>query len=594
MKRKTTTRMLLIGAVLLGGFILLFERNTENSDQRMRRARTVFAVYPDSIEWILMERDGVQIRCEKRAGLWRMTQPSDAPVDSGIVEKMIAGMAGIERGELITAETLEERNLTPSDYAFDTPRARITFKNNRGVSTWVIGRDAPVGKTLYVMSGQGGDIISAPQTLLDLIPQDPSWIRDRALFSEEISAVRGIDLRRPEGFVQLRQNESNEWMMQQPHSGRADKQAVYALIGKIFSGRILDFVSDIKTDLTAYGLEKPAYELTVFTQDERTQTLMIGSPVPEKPDRLYAKRVESDSVFTVPAEWTQELGMDDNLLRNRQIITLPPERITAVQIIRKGSPAEIVRTNTQWQVVRPARWDADPKQVNQLLGSLIRAAVVEFIDEPTASQKQQIADAQWIISLTANEKTDTLKISDPGTNDLRIVQYNDESSFRTTPAEILSEPLADPLFYRDRTVLGVNPAQIENISVKTGLKEQSVRKTESGTFAADLPGQQLNTKTLTDLMQTLNQLRAERYVDYNPDSLQPYGLETPQATVMITLSDTNSIGHIVLLGDKSEDGRFAMIQGQNIVFVVSDEASKTLTSELTASIEKETEELNQP
>lgn len=591
MKRKTTTRMLLIGTVLLGGFILLFERNTENSDQRMRRARTVFAVYPGSIEWILMERDGVQIRCEKRAGLWRMTQPSDAPVDSGIVEKMIAGMAAIERGELITAETLEERNLTPSDYGFDAPRARISFRNNRGTSTWLIGRDAPVGKTLYVMSGQGGDIIAAPQTILDLVPQDPAWIRDRALFSEETSAVRGVDLRRPEGFLQLRQTESNEWMMQQPHSGRADKQAVYALIGKIFSGRILEFVSDIKTDLTAYGLEKPAYELTVFTQDERTQTLMIGSPVPEKPDTLYAKRMENDSVFTVPAGWVQELGLDDNLLRSRQIIALSPERITAVQIIRNNSPVEIVLTNTQWQEVRPARWDADPKQVNQLLGSLIRAAVVEFIDEPTASQKQQIANAPWMISLTADGKTNTLKISETGTNDLRIVQYNDEPSFCTTSAEILSESFADPLFYRDRTVLGVNPAQIENITVKTGEKEQSVKKTETGTFTAGTPGHQLNTKTLTDLMQTLNELRAERYVDYNPTSLKPYGLEIPQATVMVTLSDTNSIGRVVLLGDKSGDGRFAMIQGQDIVFVVSDEASQTLTSELTAPIEKETNEI---
>jgi len=51
---------------------------------------------------------------------------------------------------------------------------------------------------------------------------------------------------------------------------------------------------------------------------------------------------------------------------------------------------------------------------------------------------------------------------------------------------------------------------------------------------------------------------------------------------------------MVLLGDKTEDGRFAMIQGQNIVFVVSDETSKTLTSELTVPIEKPTEEIKQP
>ncbi|HPR83703.1 MAG TPA: DUF4340 domain-containing protein, partial [Pontiellaceae bacterium] len=310
MKHKVTNWMLLIGAVLLGGFILIFERGSENSQQQNQRSRTVFSVHPESIEQILMERDGVQIECTKTAGIWRLTKPADAPVDSGVVEKMISGLTRVERGELIAAKTLQERNLTPAAYGFDKPRARITFRNNHGTFTWLIGRDAPIGKTLYVMPADGGDIISAPRTLLNLIPQDPAWIRDRTLFSGETAAVRGLDLRRTAGFLQLRQPENNGWTILQPYTGRADSQSVHALIGKIFAGRIIDFVTDEKADLTAYGLEKPAYELTVFTQDERTQTLLVGKPVPEKPETRYAKRVETDSVFTVPADWTKEFEAD--------------------------------------------------------------------------------------------------------------------------------------------------------------------------------------------------------------------------------------------------------------------------------------------
>jgi hypothetical protein len=59
----------------------------------------------------------------------------------------------------------------------------------------------------------------------------------------------------------------------------------------------------------------------------------------------------------------------------------------------------------------------------------------------------------------------------------------------------------------------------------------------------------------------------------------------------VTLSDANVMGRMVLLGGKTEDGRFAMIQGQNIVFVVSDKIAQTLTCELTVPIEKQVEEI---
>ena len=106
--------------------------------------------------------------------------------------------------------------------------------------------------------------------------------------------------------------------------------------------------------------------------------------------------------------------------------------------------------------------------------------------------------------------------------------------------------------------------------------------------------EEVKAEALTDLMWALNELRVERYVDFNPVSLKPYELDPPQTALTVTLSDTNVIGRIVLLGGKTENGRFAMIQGQNIVFVVSEETAQTLTRELTVPIEKQAEEIKQP
>lgn len=579
--------MLLIGAVLLGGFIVVFERNSETSWQQQRRTRTVFAVYPDSIEQILIERNGVQIECTLRNGIWRLTRPADAPVDTAIVRKMIAGMARVERGELIPAETLRDRGLAPSDYGFDTPRARITFKNSRGTFTWLIGRDAPLGDSLYVMEEGGTDIIAAAQTLLNILPEDPAWIRDRTLFAGEPAAVRGIDLRRAGGFLQLRHPENNGWIMQQPYTGRADIQAVNGLIENIFASRIGEFITDDKADLTAYGLETPALELTVYTRDGKTQTLFVGRELPDTPDALYAKRVDSDSIFTVPSVWAEGLTADASSLRSRRLLDLPAERITSLLLTRNEQPVEILKSNALWQIIRPARWAANPAHVNELIRSLAEASIEDFVDEPPAAPTAETNPADLEITLTAGDESRTFLIGPPETNGLRRVRCTQENAHYAVNASVVREDFTDPLFYRDPVVLELSPAQIEKISVRTGDAEQSVRKTETGTFSSENPRRILQSGPLSDLMWSLNDLRVERYVAFNPESLTPYGLDQPHTSLTITLSGTNALGRIILLGAPADGGRFAMIQGQDIVFILSDETAQTLTTELTLPAETE-------
>ncbi len=585
--------MLLICAVLLGAFIWFFERDGETSHQRNQRTRTVFSVYPESIVSIQMERDGVQIECSKAGGSWRLVQPTDAPVDTGIVQKMIAGMSRVERGERIEAETLQERGLTPADYGFDTPRARITFQNNRGTFTWLIGRDAPLGDMLYIMPEEGGDIIATSKSLLNLIPEDAAWIRDRTLFHDQVAAVRGIDLRRPAGFLQMRQPENNNWLMQQPHKGRADLLSVHALIEKIFSAKIIEFITNEKADLTVYGLEEPTYELTLFTLDEQTQTLRIGKTHPDHPEARYAKWVESDSVFTVSSEWVSLLDLEEDQLRSRHILGVLPARISEIRLTHNELQVALVQTNGAWQITRPARWNAEPSQVHELLQTLAQAVVLDFVDNPSAEQSQLMADAPWAITFSANGETHTLRISAVNSDGFRLVRRDEEAALYTTASDIINNAFAAPLFFRSRIVLEIDPTQISKITQQSD-GEETVAQSTGTSFAAADRAQQLDSQALFDMTSELISLRAARYVAFNPDSLKSYGLVTPQFRVTVSLNGTNAIGRVVLLGDATEGGRFAMVQGQAIVFVLADETAQALTRKLALPLEKQTEEIERP
>ena len=594
MKQKFITGKLFICVVLLGTFIWFIERNSETSYQHQKRTQTVFAVYPESIVSILMERDGIQIECSKADGNWRMVRPTDAPVDTGIVNKMIAGMARVERGELITAKTLKERGLTPADYGLDAPRAKLTFQNNHGTFTWLIGRDAPLGDSLYIMPAEGGDIVAAPQTLLNLIPENPSWIRDRTLFRDKVAVVRGIDLRRQTGFLQLRQMENNDWLMQQPHKGRADILIVHELLEKIFSARIGQFITDEKADLTVYGLEEPVYELTLFTVDEQTQTLYLGKLHPDTPEMRYAKWAENDSIFTVPTEWVDLLDQDEDQLRNRHILGVLPTRINDVQITHNERQIDLTQTNGQWKITRPALWNAEPSQVQEFLQTLAQADGLHFVDPPSAEQAQLMTNALWTLRFSTDEETHTLRISKTDPAGLRLVQRDAEPFFYTAASDLIEEAFADPLFFRNRTVLELDPSQIIKITQQTGEDEFTAQNTDGSFTAADRT-QKMDAQAFFNLTAELMSLHALQYIAFNPDSLESYGLADPAFRITIALNGTNTLGRVILLGAPSGDsGSFAMLQGDPVVFVLADETVQTLTHKLTLPLEKTTEEIERP
>lgn len=585
MKNKNSTWMLLIGVLLLAGFIWFAERGTENSYQQKVRTRTVFTVYPDSIERILLERDGVQIECVKSDRTWHMIRPTDAPVNEAVVNQMIAGMAGVQRGEIITADVLKSRGLSPMDYGFDEPRAKITFQNNRGTFTWLIGRDAPLGESLYLMAEGGSDIISAPQTLLNLVPSNPAWIRDRTLLFGETAAVRGLDMNRPAGFLQLRLTDHNGWVMQQPQEGRADMVATHAMIDRLFDSKIASFVTDEKSDLTVYGLQEPVYKITVFMQDEQLQTLHIGMPLPDSPELRYAKRADNDSIFAVSTKWTDKLDDDPVTLRDRRVLGVPAERIDSLQINRDGNTIELSKTNQQWVVTRPAKWNAEPSHVAEVLNALTQATVQTFIDTPSSNQLAAAHSARWKLRITETGKTHTLNITEPGTNTIRTVQHEEESAIYQPSTDMVRDAFADPLFYRNLTVLEIDPSQIKSISVQTGDTEVLVEKTDEGVFITPDSTLHIESNALTDLLSILYNLKAVQYSAFNPETLKPYGLDTPQTEITIALTGTDVIGRILRLGNKTEQGQFAMLQGQNIVFILPEETARKLTRKLTTAIE---------
>jgi len=562
--------MLFISVALLGAFIWFIERKGETAVERQARARTVFELDAGSIYQLRLEHGEMVIECVKEAGGWKMTAPVEASVNEATVYKMLAGLSGVARGEVITEETLAERGLTPADYGFDAPRARITFRNNRGRFTWLVGRDATLGEALYVMDEAGRHIVVAEQRLLALIPKDAAWIRDTTLFAGEPSGIRGIDLRRPAGFVQLRQINGQGWQLQQPLVSYCDRSAVNAFLEQLFTPRIRQFVSDEKTEPAVYGLAEPAYEITLIAQDDSAQTLLIGHALEEDAEHVYAKWIESDSVYAIPASLPEAMEIELTVLRDRHVLRTAADDITEIRIQKNEQYITLVKTNGRWQVTRPAVWDADTRIVKVLLNRFTQARIKTFFDEAPAAKPT--GEQPWIFQFFAGEKICTLRFAEtPDADETRRLRRNDESSTYGVDAGLISPELAEPLTFKNRTVLALNPQTADQIH----LTQAGVKRLVEG-------------DALVQMLVELTCVQAVRYVPGGTESLNACGLAEPSSILSIQLTGTDLLGKVLLFGNRTDEGVFAMLQGEETVFVLKASTADTLAPPLMQKPESET------
>jgi hypothetical protein len=147
---------------------------------------------------------------------------------------------------------------------------------------------------------------------------------------------------------------------------------------------------------------------------------------------------------------------------------------------------------------------------------------------------------------------------------------------------LLTDALAEPLGYRNRTMLSVLPEHVRRIELSLNGESQAVVRGEDGQWTVeeedDRDARAPDGEAIQDVLFFVSNLRALRAEEHQPADLDGYGLERPAVSLTLGLSGGDGIRKTLLFGNRAEQGgRFAMVQGQDVVFVMGDGVSERLT-----------------
>ena len=230
-----------------------------------------------------------------------------------------------------------------------------------------------------------------------------------AILKLDASAIARVDLeKKDEKAIVLTKAESGKWQITAPQLFGADQPAVSGIVATLSSLKSERLVEDRAADLKQYGLDQPALRLDITEKDNKTQKLLIGDDTPTG-GAVYAMLAGDPRVFTMATYAKTSLDKSLADLRDKRLLTVNPDKISRIELIRRNQTIEFGRNKDEWQILKPKPLRADSLQVSELAGKLTDARM-DLSSSDTKDFASTFAHATPLVTAKVTDESGTQEL----------------------------------------------------------------------------------------------------------------------------------------------------------------------------------------
>jgi len=370
-----------LAAVLLG----VLAWNAPRGQSQQARTRTAIlaagALDPENLAEVVIEREGVRHRFERRGELWWQTEPVAHAADGWSMRQLavralrLESVRSVSIAPAASSGTAAERSL--AEVGLDPPLARVGFteraragRPGAGGVVIELGRRSLAGRAFARLADdrarQGYEVVEG--LLHDFVlDRDPRDFRSRDLFpgALEIDAVELSSA----GVSTVLRRDGRNYRLDGVVRTRADRERAEELLDAVRRARSAGFIVDRPVEPAAYGLEPPAATLAVTSGGVRT-ALRIGDPVSIGAQDRFGLVEGTDTVVRVPAEALVAMVPRVDRLVDPTGTGARASDVGAIEIVRGDARIELRREVSGWSA---RRFDPD----GSARGGVVDSAAVE-------------------------------------------------------------------------------------------------------------------------------------------------------------------------------------------------------------------------
>lgn len=588
---RISTVLILLGILGLGVFIAFFDRGDVQTTTDYREAsRTRLFRDLDRLRGLRLEKEGIICDLTLEGEQWTFAEPAGAPARNGAIRQILDELKGVKTGALLTEEELATRGLTLSELGLDPPVARIDFRTDPDPYTLWLGARTALSPTLYARDSRNNQVVTLDAKILDVFPVSTLDLRDTILGFPQRQDIMRLELERPEGFLQLARNDKGIWTMLQPQELRVEQERVHQFLDALAALKMESIITDTPDDLGSYGLVEPALALRWWQGEAlNPESLKIGTSPEDRDTEVFAQLSRFPTVFTLPTTLRRLLEAPAQTFRDKRILPLEPDAISAVRISSGKEKLTLGREVEGWKIIEPAPIAmAEGSQVQALLEDWCAATTLRFPpDEMLETLLTNEVEYRLEFMLASSNATgvaqaDTLRQIDLFRSEdptVILAYLPQEKTLYEISAQLKGGLSLSPLHFHDRTITALQPEDVLRVSHQgpQGLVHV-IRDKASSEWQIENDVCILNENAFLALLRASCSIEAHRLVNLQAVDLSEYGLDQPMVQLTLGLRGGDVISNTLVLGKPlpAGGGHYAMLRGQQVVFELDPATSRLL------------------
>jgi len=356
------------------------------------------------------------------------------------------------------------------------------------------------------------------------------------VFTVDADKIEEIEAKASGGDVSTLKKNGSTWQVVAPVNAAADESNVGSMVSALASAEVTRVLDEHPANVSGFGLDPARYSVAFRAAGDAAQhRLNVGDKTPTGSD-VYARVEGQTKVILIPSYTAESLNRTPFDLRDKTVLKFEQDKVDLITLEPAGAPKiALVKKGEDWRLTAPLDVRADASPVDALVSRLAQAQMksvdLEGTDPTPAQLKTFGLDKPPIVAtIGAGSTRATLQLGGKKgdvavyARDLsRKIVFSVESSLTTDLTKKVDDlRIKDVFAFKAYTAKTLEIAHAgASFSFAKSAPPTAANATSSpvDVWKETKPdAKDVNATAMTDLLNTLSSLRAEKFADKAPAS----------------------------------------------------------------------------